>query len=94
MFTNANILIDEYQRPVFVIEEKLDSGDCAIELDETGITFKLNKETVGKVSDISEHLLFLISAQKTVGIVAHEKGEEIPDHYTHSATITDLLNNN
>jgi hypothetical protein len=91
MFVEADILMDEHFRPIFVINEKLNDGEVVLELFENKIIFKQSDTQIGQLDNMEEDFMFLVSEQDVIGIIAHEKGTEEPDQYTHTATVKELI---
>jgi ABC-type antimicrobial peptide transport system ATPase subunit len=90
MFNTADVLFDEYARPIFVIEEKIEPGNLVMKLSQdNSISFVAQGKKIGTLRDIDESILILSLMQDEIGIIAHDKNDEIPNTYTHIAKLID-----
>lgn len=88
VFETAEVLLDTYGRPVFVLPQDLPEGDCTIRPDEGVLEFFVGNQKVGNIRDVPDELVTLVAVQESVGmIVWADESKACPDSLTHVATV-------
>ncbi len=89
MFHSAQMVLDIFGKPVFVLPVELPKDGCHLKVGDRAIDFMVNEDRIGQVSDIDPAILALVASQKTVGIIVYPENSSkpCPKHLTHIATV-------
>lgn len=89
MFHSAQLILDVFGRPVFVLPVDLPREGCHLRVSEGAIDFAVGQKDIGHIDIEDPALLALVAMQKTVGIIAWPEESRVPcpDRLTHTATV-------
>lgn len=89
MFHSAQLILDVFGRPVFVLPVNLPKEGCHLRVSDKAIDFAVGKNDIGHIDIEDPALITLVAMQKTVGIIAWPEDSKAPcpDRLTHTATV-------
>lgn len=91
-FQSAEVILDAYGRPVFVLPEELPPGECQIHVHDESLDFTVNGQKIGHLGDVTPELLVLVHLQPKIGLIVYaDTTKPCPSTLTHVATVTSHL---
>lgn len=91
-FQAAEVILDKWGRPIFVLPETLPEGECQVHLHEGYIDFVVDGRTIGHLEHLIPELVALVHTQPQIGLVVYaDTSKPCPDRLTHVATVTSHL---
>ncbi len=89
MFRSAQMILDVFGKPVFVLPVDLPKEGCHIRVSDTSLDFAADSMDIGHIEGLDPILLALVSQQKTIGIIAWPENSPhpCPSCLTHTATV-------
>lgn len=91
-FQSAEVILDKFGRPIFVLPEELPEGECLLQLHDGFIDFTIGGRTIGHLENLMPELVALVHLQPQVGLIVYaDESKPCPDHLTHVARVNSHL---
>ena len=89
MFHSAQMVLDVFGRPIFVLPVNLPKEGCHIKVSDTALDFMVATDCIGHIEQLDPTILALVAIQKTVGIIVYPENSDTPcpSYLTHVAKV-------
>ena len=89
-FIEAEFILDQYGRPVFVIGEDLPDGMCEIHLHDEEIEFHVENQQVGQLKSPMPEMIAYLATNAEAGIIVYtDDSQPVPTALSHVASLKD-----
>lgn len=90
-FHQAELVLDNFGRPVFILPEELPAGDCRISVYDESVDFSVSEKNIGDITGILPEVIAWLATHEQAGIIVyHDDSKPCPKQLTHVAAISDL----